>query len=189
MKDRKKICVFCSSNKDLGKIFIDEAWHFGNQIGKNNFDVIWGGCDMASMGSVARGVQAGGGAAIGIITQHFIDGGYAYKNANELIVAKDLRERKHLMQSRADAFAVLPGGFGTLDEFFDILAAQIINLKSGKQIQPIMVLNSGGFFNEIKAFFDKLYAHKVADEKYKALYTFVDKPEDGVAFIRGSFSK
>ncbi|MEK9175147.1 MAG: hypothetical protein AAB795_00985 [Patescibacteria group bacterium] len=137
MTKKETICVFCSSNKDLDNSFIEEARYFGNQIGKNWFDLIYGGCDVASMGAVARGVQEGGGAANGIITQHFIDDGLAYTSADELTI----------------------------------------------------VFNSKGFFDELKVFLTKLYEYKVAHEKYKKLYTFVDKPEDGIIFLRDYFMK
>jgi len=72
-------------------------------------------------------------------------------------------------------------------EFFDILATQIIFQRSNEQIQPIIILNSNGFFDELKAFLSKLHQHKVAKEKYKELYTFVDNPEDGIIFLRDYF--
>ena len=115
MAERKKICVFCSSNDALDQTHRAAARLLGRLIGEAGFDLIWGGCDIASMGDVARGVQEARGQAIGVITQHFIDRGLAFRAADELILAPDLHERKKLMQQRADGFIILPGGFGTLD--------------------------------------------------------------------------
>jgi len=183
MKDRKKICVFCSSNKDFDKVYVEEAKDFGRLIAKEGFDVVWGGCDMGSMGAVAEGAQSAGGKVIGIIPQHFIDRGMAYRNADELVVVRDLQERKRLMQERSDAFVVLPGGFGTLDELFDVLAAQIVRMKAGAAVKPVAILNSREFFKTLQSFIEDLYSFRLAELKYRELYAFLDSGEELASYL------
>ena len=186
MAERKKICVFCSSNDALDQTHRAAARLLGRLIGEAGFDLIWGGCDIASMGDVARGVQEARGQAIGVITQHFIDRGLAFRAADELILAPDLHERKKLMQQRADGFIILPGGFGTLDELFHVFTEQIIRMKAGKSTQPIVILNWASFFDGLGSFFEHLYREKVADESYRSLYYLADSPDSAVGYLRQS---
>lgn len=184
MERRKKtVCVFCSSNEDVDKKLIDDAYSFGKQLAESGYDIVWGGCDMGCMGSVARGVAAGGGRVTGVITQHFIDMGKAFTEADNLIVAEDLQERKHIMQKYAHAFVILPGGFGTLDEMFDILATQIINQKTDKATHPVIIMNLEGFFSDLETFIEKLYIDRLAEEKYRELYIITDNPSECILFL------
>ncbi|HZZ99730.1 MAG TPA: TIGR00730 family Rossman fold protein [Candidatus Paceibacterota bacterium] len=180
----KTICVFCSSTPNVDSKILEDAHHAGLKLAEAGFDIVWGGCDMGCMGELARGVQQGKGKATGVVTQHFLDNGQEFKKADELIVVKDLRERKHIMQSQADAFLILPGGFGTLDEMFDILAVQIINQRAGAKVYPVLIMNSNGFFDRLQEFIGGLYDQNFAREQYKDIYKFVDNIEEGISFLK-----
>lgn len=184
---QKKICVFCSSNDALNKVHRETAYLLGRSIGEAGFALVWGGCDMASMGDVARGVQAAGGRVTGVITQHFIDRGLVFSPADEMILVSNLGERKKLMQELSDGFVVLPGGFGTLDELFDVIASQTLRMKSGEALKPIVIVNSGLFFDRLESFFEYLYKENVADESYRRLYSFVDSPKSAIDHLHKSF--
>ena len=120
----KTICVFCSSSNAVCKGYYEVATDLGHRIGQLGFDLIYGGASIGLMGAVARGVHDKGGRVIGVIPEFFRkkDKTIEYAEADELIVTKDMRSRKAIMTQRADAFIVLPGGIGTLEEAIEILS-------------------------------------------------------------------
>jgi uncharacterized protein (TIGR00730 family) len=135
----KTICVFCSSSDGVDEAYHQTATDLGNRIGKLRLDLIYGGASIGLMGAVARGVHDKGGRVVGVIPEFFRkkDETIEYADADELIVTEDMRSRKAIMDRRADAFIVLPGGIGTLEEAMEIMSMKQLGLTD----KPLVFIN------------------------------------------------
>ncbi len=112
----RAICVFCSSSDAVASDYMDLACELGAAIGQRGDILIYGGCNVGLMGLLARSVHEHGGRVVGIIPRRLVENGLAYAETDERILTNDLRDRKALMDERSDAFVVMPGGLGTLEE-------------------------------------------------------------------------
>ena len=134
------ICVILSA-ADLDERYTRPAREFAELIGKGGHTLVWGGSDTGLMKVVADGVQEGGGRLVGISVDFLQE--WAREDADEMVVAKDLAERKALLLARSDAVVVMVGGLGTLDEATDILELR----KHGLHAKPVVLLNTAGFYD------------------------------------------
>jgi uncharacterized protein (TIGR00730 family) len=134
------ICVFLSA-ADLDERYTGPAREFAELIGKGGHSLVWGGSDTGLMKVVADGVRESGGRLVGISVEFLRD--WARRNADEMVIAKDLAERKALLLARSDAIVVMAGGLGTLDEATDILEQR----KHGLHDKPVVLLNTAGFYD------------------------------------------
>ena len=134
------ICVFLSA-ADLDERYTRPARDFGHLLGEGGHTLVWGGSDTGLMKVVADGVQETGGRLIGISVNLLRD--KARTNADEMVFAEDLAQRKALLLSHSDAFVVMPGGLGTLDEATEILELR----KHGLHLKPVVLLNTAGFYD------------------------------------------
>ena len=135
-----RVCVFLSA-ADLDERYMCAAHEFGELIGAGGHTLVWGGSDTGLMKVIADGVESAGGRLEGISVQFLRT--HARKDADEMVVAKDLAERKALMLDRADAIVVMAGGLGTLDEATEILEQR----KHGLHSKPVVLLNTEGFYD------------------------------------------
>ena len=135
-----KICVFLSG-ADLDERYTRPAREFAELIGKGGHTLVWGGSDTGLMKVVADGVRETGGRLVGISVGFLRD--WARKDADEMVIAKDLAERKALLLAGSDAVVVLAGGLGTLDEVTEILELR----KHGLHDKPVVLLNTAGFYD------------------------------------------
>ena len=131
------------------------------------------------MGAVARGVHDKGGKVTGVLPKFFKKKEIEYGEADELIVTRDMRERKAIMYERSDAFIVLPGGVGTLEEAMEIFS--LIQLK--QTLKPLVFINTEGFYDGIVRHFEKLVELKFAKEETLKMYALVESPEEAMEFI------
>jgi uncharacterized protein (TIGR00730 family) len=138
------------------------------------------------MGALARGIQAHGGKAIGVIPAHMESGGLAYRDADELVIVADLFERKRRMSELSDGFAILPGGVGTLDEFFSQLADAVIDAKNGNVPKKLVVLNWSGFYQHLEDLLESLYASGFADPSYRNLYRISPTIPQVMEYLKGA---
>jgi uncharacterized protein (TIGR00730 family) len=140
MTDQMNICVFLSA-ADLDERYTGPARKFADLIGKGGHSLVWGGSDTGLMKVVADGVRESGGRLVGISVEFLRD--WARHDADEMVIAKDLAERKALLLARSDAVVVMAGGLGTLDEATDILEQR----KHGLHDKPVVLLNTAGFYD------------------------------------------
>ena len=174
-------CVFCSA-QDVAPVYVQSAERFAQLVAENKHALIWGGSDRGLMKAIATGVQKGGGTIIGIsmeLLKH-----KARKDADEMIVTKDLSARKALMLERSDAFVALVGGIGTLDELTEVLALK----RHGQHAKPIVLLNTDGFYEGLKIQFEKMNKEGFLENAEKpnsagTLVYFADSPEDAMRYI------
>jgi cytokinin riboside 5'-monophosphate phosphoribohydrolase len=164
------ICVFCSSSDAIERNYFGAALELGMEIGLRNGTLIFGGTNVGLMGAVARATQKHGGKVVGVLPDFMRAKGIAYTDADELIIAKDMRERKATMESKGDAFVALPGGFGTLEEMIEI-----ITLKQLKQhTKPAVFLNINNFYRPLQRLFDHMITQNFAKEAMRKIYHFAD---------------
>jgi hypothetical protein len=146
------ICVYCSSSDDIADAYPPIARALGQGIARRGHEVLYGGGAVGLMGVMAEAAHEAGGTVTGVIPSKLQDReGIAY-DADELIVTDTMRERKRIMYQNADAFAVLPGGYGTVEEFMEVLTLKQL----GYHDRPIAMLNVDGFFDTLLSFFEEL---------------------------------
>jgi uncharacterized protein (TIGR00730 family) len=154
------ICVYCSSSNAIADTYPPVAEALGHELGRRGHALVYGGGAVGLMGVLAHAAHEAGGEITGVIPSKLQDReGIAY-DADELIVTETMRERKGIMFDRADAFVVLPGGYGTLEEFMEVLTLKQL----GYHDRPIAILNVDGFFDTLLEFFDELREGRFARE-------------------------
>lgn len=166
----KKITVFCSSSQQLDQHYYEDASLIGNWIGKHRCTLVYGGSARGTMEVVARATKESGGKVHGIIPERFASQNMASSYADEVSVTADMHERKRLLLAESDAVVVLPGGAGTMDEFFDAYVSR----KLGYIKAPIIVCNKGGFFNPLLAQLERCYAERFASPLEVGMYQVAD---------------
>ncbi|ARF57536.1 TIGR00730 family Rossman fold protein [Streptomyces gilvosporeus] len=167
------ICVFCSA-ADLDDRYVVPARQFAELIGKGGHALVWGGSDTGLMKVMADGVRGAGGKLIGISVEFLAHA--AYEGADEMVVTKDLAERKAQLLARADAIVVMVGGTGTLDEATEMLELR----KHGLHTKPVVLLNTAGFYDGLKEQFLRMEAEGFLPLPLAELVFFA---EDGVGAL------
>lgn len=143
----KIITVFCGSSSGFDKEFAEQAAVLGKTLVEHNIDLVYGGTDVGLMGKLANSVLANGGKAIGVIPDFIKEFKLAHENLSELVVVKTMHERKAKMSELADGFVALPGGFGTMEELFEVLTMSQLDL----HYKPVALLNINGFYDDLLA--------------------------------------
>ena len=179
MKHIRTICVFCASSNAVNGVYLDAATDLGRRMGQVGINLVYGGASIGLMGAVARGVHAKGGKVTGVLPKFFRKLEIEYGEADELIVTHDMRERKAIMEKRSDAFIVLPGGVGTLEEAMEIFT--LIQLE--QTLKPLVFVNTEGFYDGIVRHFEQLVRLKFAKEETLKMYAMVESPEEAMEFI------
>ena len=146
------ICVFCASATGIDPSYLRLAADVGARIGKDGHRLVSGGGRVSMMGEVAGAARAHGAHTVGVIPQHLVDYEVADTDSDELVVVETMRERKALMDAHADAFLVLPGGIGTLEEFFEVWTAGSL----GMHPKPVIVLDPDGFYDPLWRFVESM---------------------------------
>ena len=173
------ICVYCSSSDDIDRQYFDTARELGTALGQRNDTLIYGGGSVGLMGEVARSCHEHGGKVVGVIPESLKTAEIAYHQADELIVTETMSERKQLMFTRGDAFIILPGGFGTLEELAEVLVLRVLKY----QDRPIIILNCHGFYDRLVDLFEHFIEEKFAKPKHRALYSVLTTVDEALAAI------
>lgn len=148
----KRIGVFCAASQKLNDSFYDEAYRIGKWIAKNGFELIYGGADSGSMECMARGASEHSGIITGVVPRILETRRKVSQYVTDIIPCENLNDRKQIMISRSDVLVALPGGIGTLDEIFTLMAANSI----GYQNKPIILYNESGFWDSLLALLQEL---------------------------------
>jgi uncharacterized protein (TIGR00730 family) len=153
---QKLLCVYCSSSDRLDPHYAVAAELLGHELVARGWGLVYGGGKSGLMGSVARAVKARGGHVVGVIPEFMKVRELAFEGADELVTVVTMRERKLLMEARADAFVALPGGFGTLEEIMEILTLRQLEVVK----KPCVIFNQDGFYDDLIRLFEKMLAEK-----------------------------
>jgi uncharacterized protein (TIGR00730 family) len=168
----KSIVVFCGSKNGNNPLFETHARLLGNLLAKHKIHLIYGGSNRGLMGAVADGVLSEGGTVTGIIPELLNKWEQQHDRITELIVVENMHTRKHLLYEKADAAIILPGGFGTLDELFEILTWNQLSIHN----KPIYLLNSGGFYTHLLAHIQAMATEDFLYNPIEKSITIVDEP-------------
>jgi len=180
MSDIRNICVYCGSSGRVDEAFKTAAVEFGRLMAEDGVGLVYGGGRVGLMGLLADSVAGNGAPVLGVIP-HFLDQlEVANPNCTELIRTDTMHARKTVMAERSDAFVVLPGGFGTLDEAFEILTWRQLKLHS----KPVVIVNVGGYWDPLIALVDRMIESGFAREENRTLFRVVDRVEDVLPALR-----
>jgi uncharacterized protein (TIGR00730 family) len=152
MSTLKAVCVYCGSGPGSNPKFVESARRFGQILAENDIALIYGGGSIGLMGAIAESVVEHGGRVTGIIPDFLKAREVMFRRAQEIVVTRDMHERKRLMFERADAFVALPGGLGTLEE----LVEQLTWAQLGRHKKPILIANIERFWDPLCALIDHM---------------------------------
>jgi len=150
-----RVSVFCSSAPDIPTTSLDLAFDIGKAIGEQGWDLVWGGGKASMMGQVAKGARSVGAKTIGVIPEPLINLEFEDKDATHMHVVKNMRDRKAKIEDLADAFIALPGGIGTLEEFFEIWVGSYLKFHQ----KPIAICDPSGVYDPLREALDHLAQH------------------------------
>ncbi|MFJ4833294.1 TIGR00730 family Rossman fold protein [Streptomyces sp. NPDC088747] len=173
------ICVFLSA-ADLDDRYTGPAREFAELLGRGGHTLVWGGSDVGLMKVVADGVQEAGGRLVGVSVEFLAS--RTRPNADEMVVARDLAERKALLLEKADAVVIMVGGTGTLDEATEILELK----KHGKTEMPVVLLNTAGFYDGLKEQFRRMDVEGFLPRPLTDLVFFAEEPVGALAYLEES---
>lgn len=159
------LCVYCGSNPGNEPAIRQSAVALGAEMARRGHRLIYGGSHLGMMGALADAVLAGGGEVTGIVPRLLVEKEAAYKELNDLRVVESMHERKALMADLAGGFIALPGGFGTLDELFEIVTWTQLRIST----KPVVVWNVGGFYDKLFAFLDGVVEAGLLKPQHRAL--------------------
>ena len=140
------LCVFCSSSEGIDPSYVELAATVGGALAARGWGLVSGGGSVSMMGAVARAARAGGARTVGVIPRRLVDAEVADHDADELVVTDGMRERKGVMDARADAFLALPGGIGTLEELLEVWVARSLGMHG----KPVVVLDPDGLYDPLR---------------------------------------
>ncbi|HPU96647.1 MAG TPA: TIGR00730 family Rossman fold protein [Candidatus Hydrogenedentes bacterium] len=175
----RRIGVFAASSDAIDPVYRQAAQALGAAIGRQGLTLVYGGGNIGLMGICARAVREYGGRVVGVIPRRLADLDLAWKEADELIFTADLRDRKAKLETLSDGFIALPGGPGTLDELFEVLALKQL----GYLDKPVVLLNADGFFDPLLAFLGSLADQGFMRPKALDLFSVTFSAEAAVAYV------
>jgi uncharacterized protein (TIGR00730 family) len=170
----RRVCVFCGSNPGARPAYADAARALGARLAARRIGLVYGGGRVGLMGMLADAALAAGGEVIGVIPRALATKEIAHDGVSELRVVASMHERKAQMAELADGFVALPGGFGMLDELFEVVTwAQL-----GLHAKPIGVLNVAGYFDALRAVVEQGIAERFVHPGYRVLLTYAERADD-----------
>lgn len=174
------ICVFCGSRPGLHQDYTQAAQDMGTAIAQNGWRLVYGAGDVGLMGTVANAVQQAKGETFGVIPMHLVQQEVAKTDLNRFVITENMHERKKVMFMNSDALVVLPGGAGSLDEFFEVLTWRQLGLHD----KPIFLLNVQGYWAPLLALLGQIIEQGFADQSLADLVTAVPDVETLVPALR-----
>jgi uncharacterized protein (TIGR00730 family) len=178
------ICVFCGAKPGHRAIYAEAAREMGQMIAAEGWRLVYGAGDVGLMGEVARAAITAGAQALGVIPTHILGREKGKRDLGTLIITENMHERKKVMFMNSDAIVVLPGGAGSLDEFFEVLTwAQI-----GLHAKPIYLLDVEGYWQLLVALVDHVVAEGFADPSVRTLFKVKTSPAELINALRAELS-
>lgn len=169
MTTLRSVCVFCGSRSGNDPAYAAEARALGTAIAENGWRLVYGAGDVGLMGETARAALAAGAKTLGVIPTHLLNREKGKRDLGQFVITEDMHERKKVMFMNSDAIVVLPGGAGSLDEFFEVLTWRQIGLHA----KPIYLLNTNGYWTPLAALIDHVIAQGFAESTMRGFYTMV----------------
>ena len=180
MAEIKSICVFCGSSSAVAETHKDAARRFGAILAENGVRLIYGGGRVGLMGLAADAALEGGGRVVGVIPEFLVAWEVGHAECTELHTTKTMHERKQRMAELSDAFVILPGGLGTLDEMFEIVTWRQLRLHE----KPIIVANIDGYWDPLEKLLQNMTTENYIPGGHDNLITFVTRIDEILPILR-----
>jgi len=169
--DIRSVCVYCASATASASWLYEEVKAFGEGIGRRGWRLVYGGASVGPMGALADAALAAGGSVLGVIPSALVGREVAHSALTELKVVDTMHERKAEMFKSADAFVAFPGGFGTMEEFFEMLTWKQLGIHG----KPIVIVNVRGYYDPILAQFERAIAEGIVRKDNRILYSVAEE--------------
>jgi len=161
----KRICVFCGSSPGAKTEYIEAATALGQAFVRHGVGLVYGGANVGAMGQIARTVLQAGGEVIGVIPRELLEKNVAYQDLPDLRVVNTMHQRKAQMSELSDGFIALPGGLGTIEEFFEVLAWNQLGLHS----KPCGILNVNDYYSKVIEFLDHAVGQQFIEKTHREM--------------------
>ena len=181
---RHAVCVYCGSRPGASPQYTSDAVMLGQHIAQMGWRLVYGAGDVGLMGDVARATQDAGGDTFGVIPTHLLDLEVGKRDLTTFVVTETMHERKKVMFMNADAIVVLPGGAGSLDEFFEVLTWRQLGL----HVKPIFLLNTEGYWQPLVDLIDHTVEHGFADASLRGFVEVVEDVDSLISRLRAGLT-
>ena len=174
-----QICVYGASSNEIEAAYLEAGERLGKAMAERGHGLVFGGGQKGLMGAVARGMTAGGGKIVGVAPSFFDVEGVLYQQCTEFVFTETMRERKAIMEERADGFIMTPGGIGTFEEFFEILTLRQL----GRHRKPIAVLNTNDYYGPLRQMLEQAIGQGFMRPECRGLCAFFEDPEELLDYL------
>jgi uncharacterized protein (TIGR00730 family) len=181
----ERVAVFCGSKSGQSPLLISHARQLGGLLARHKITLVYGGGSVGIMGAVANAVMEGGGQVIGVITELLLTWEQQHTGITDLRVVPDMHTRKKMMYELSDAAIILPGGNGTLDELFEMLTWNTLQIHNKK----IFLLNSGGYYQHLIAHLQTMQAEGFLYEQWTDRLKVISSPEEIISWLTADRSQ
>ncbi|HEY2038503.1 MAG TPA: TIGR00730 family Rossman fold protein [Edaphobacter sp.] len=175
----RNAAIFCASSDGANPLYLESAVALGRALAEQNIGVVYGGANVGLMKAVAESCIACQGRVVGVIPEVLVDLEIAHRGITELHITTNMHTRKAKMAEFADAFLILPGGFGTLEEMFEVLTWQYLRLHE----KPTVLININGFYDKLLSFLDHCVSEGVLKPRARELLLVANSINDALALI------
>lgn len=173
------ICVYGASSNAIDEIYIKTAETVGKKLAKNGHTLVFGGGAQGVMGALARGASSEKGNIVGIAPSFFNVDGILFEGCTEFVYTETMRQRKQIMEERADAFIMMPGGIGTFEEFFEILTLKQL----GRHGKAIAIYNCSNYYDDVENIIEKAIKQNFMKESCRNLCRFFTDIDEMMSYI------
>lgn len=177
-----RICVFCASSAKVDKVYFEQTEIVAQHLVKASATIVYGGGSVGLMGCLADTALSLNGEVIGILPRFMEKVEWGHKGISQMILVKDMRERKKQLIKSVDAVVALPGGCGTLEELMEVYTLK----RLGKFTKPIVVLNSNGFYTHLELLIEKMIEERFMRPEHRQIWQLVKSPEEIIPAIKSA---
>jgi uncharacterized protein (TIGR00730 family) len=185
LRKARRVCVFCGSSMGISKAYLHEAKTLGARIAADGWGLVYGGTSIGLMGATAGAALAGGAEVIGVLPQTLQDREIAHTGLTHLHLVGSMHERKALMASLSDAFLALPGGYGTLDEFFEIVTWAQLRIHT----KPCVLINTEGYYDGLLRFLEHSVEEGFVQAKNRSLILVAEDSVHALKLIEAQWKR
>jgi len=175
----RSVAVFCASAQGVKPVYAEAAAELARSLARHKVGLVYGGSNVGLMQVVAEAAMAEGGSVVGVIPSVLVEAEVAHRGITELHVTDSMHSRKAMMSERSDAFIALPGGFGTLEELFEVLAWQTLKIHA----KPVLLLNVAGFYDKLLEFLDHCVEEGMLKERNRRIVNVANNVEELLKFL------
>jgi len=178
----QRVSVFCASSNKVDKIYFDAARKLGLALAEHGIAANYGGGGVGLMGTLADTMMEAGGSIRGIIPEFMVDQGWNHPFVKDMLIVKDMHERKKKLTENIDAFIALPGGVGTLEELLEMMTHKQL----GQLLAPIIIINTNQFYYPFLEMLRKMVKEKFMREVHQDIWQVIEDPNDVIKAIENS---